>query len=39
VGVEGKDWEEVARQTSQSFWKLMEGGVQELRVRLKKRKK
>jgi prevent-host-death family protein len=24
VGVEGKDWEEVALQTSSNFWKLVE---------------
>ena len=24
VGVEGKDWEEVALQTSSTFWKLIE---------------
>ena len=46
VGVEGKDWEDVALQTSRSFWKLMEErrkeptlSMKELRSRLKKRKK
>jgi prevent-host-death family protein len=46
VGVEGKDWEEVALQTSSTFWKLIEErrneptiSTKELRRRLKKRKK
>ena len=46
VGVEGKDWEEVALQTSSNFWKLVEErrnqptiSMKELRKRLKKRKK
>ena len=46
VGVEGKDWEEVALQTSSTFWKLIEQrrneptiSTKELRRRLKKRKK
>jgi prevent-host-death family protein len=46
VGVEGKDWADVALQTSSSFWKLVEGrrkeptvSMNELRTRLKKRKK
>jgi prevent-host-death family protein len=46
VGVEGKDWEEVALQTSSTFWKLIEErrneptiSMKELRKRLKKRKK
>jgi len=46
VGVEGKDWADVALQTSSSFWKLIEGrrkepimSMNELRTRLKKRKK
>jgi hypothetical protein len=46
VGVEGKDWENVALQTSSTFWKLIEErrkeptmSMQELRTRLKKRKK
>ncbi len=46
VGVEGKDWADVALQTSSTFWKLVEGrrkeptvSMKELRNRLKKRKK
>jgi prevent-host-death family protein len=46
VGVEGKDWEDVALQTSSTFWKLIEErrkeptvSMKELRARLKKRKK
>jgi prevent-host-death family protein len=46
VGVEGKDWGDVALQTSSSFWKLIESrrkestlSMKELRTRLKKRKK
>jgi prevent-host-death family protein len=46
VGVEGKDWEEVALQTSSNFWKLVEErrnqptiSMKELRKRIKKRKK
>ena len=46
VGVEGKDWEDVALQTSSSFWKLIEDrrkeptlSMKELRSRLKKRKR
>jgi len=46
VGVEGKDWEEVALQTSSTCWKLIEErrneptiSTKELRRRLKKRKK
>jgi prevent-host-death family protein len=46
VGVEGKDWEEVALQTSANFWKLVEErrnqptiSMKELRKRIKKRKK
>jgi hypothetical protein len=46
VGVEGKHWEEVALQTSSTFWKLIEErrneptiSTKELRRRLKKRKK
>ena len=46
VGVEGKDWGDVALQTSPSFWKLIEEtrkettlSMKELRTRLKKRKK
>lgn len=46
VGVEGKDWEEVALQTSSTFWKFIEErrneptvSMKELRKRLKKRKK
>ena len=46
VGVEGKDWPDVALQTSSSFWKLIEArrkeptlSMKELRTRLKKRKK
>ena len=46
VGVEGKDWGDVALQTSSSFWKLIEArrneptvSMKELRTRLKKRKK
>ena len=46
VGVEGKDWEEVALQTSSTFWKLIEErrneptiSTKELRRRLKKRNK
>jgi len=46
IGVEGKDWADVALQTSSSFWKLIEGrrkeptmSMNELRTRLKKRKK
>jgi len=46
VGVEGKDWKEVALQTSSTFWKLIEErrneptiSTKELRRRLKKRKK
>jgi len=46
VGVEGKDWEEVALQTSSYFWKLVEErrnqptiSMKELRKRIKKRKK
>jgi prevent-host-death family protein len=46
VGVEGKDWSDVALQTSPSFWKLIEArrkestlSMKELRTRLKKRKK
>ena len=42
VGVEGKDWEEVALQTSSTFWKLIEErrneptiSTKELRRRLK----
>jgi hypothetical protein len=46
VGVDGKDWEEVALQTSSNFWKLVEErrnqptiSMKELRKRIKKRKK
>jgi len=46
VGVEGKDWEEVALQSASTFWKLIEErrneptmSMKELRKRLKKRKK
>ena len=46
VGVEGKDWADVALQTSPSFWKLIEArrkestlSMKELRIRLKRRKK
>jgi prevent-host-death family protein len=46
VGVEGKDWEEIALQTSSNFWKLVEErrnqptiSMKELRKRIKKRKK
>ena len=46
VGVEGKDWEDLALQTSSSFWKLIEErrneptmSMKELRSRLKKRRK
>jgi len=46
VGVEGKDWDDVALQTSSKFWKLIEErrseptmSMKELRTRLKKRKK
>jgi prevent-host-death family protein len=46
VGVEGKDWEEVALQTSSNFWKLVEErrnqptiSMKELRKRIKERKK
>jgi prevent-host-death family protein len=46
VGVEGKDWEDLAFQTSSNFWKLIEErrreptmSMKELRTRLKKRKK
>jgi hypothetical protein len=44
--VEGKDWGDVALQTSPSFWKLIAErrkettlSMKELRTRLKKRKK
>jgi prevent-host-death family protein len=46
VGVEGKDWDDVALQASSKFWKLIEErrneptmSMKELRTRLKKRKK
>jgi prevent-host-death family protein len=46
VGVEGKDWDDVALQTSSTFWKLIEErrkeptlSMKELRSRLKKRKR
>jgi prevent-host-death family protein len=46
VGVEGKDWDDVALQASSKFWKLIEErrkestmSLKELRTRLKKRKK
>jgi prevent-host-death family protein len=46
VGVEGKDWDDVALQASSKFWKLIEErrqeptmSMRELRTRLKKRKK
>jgi prevent-host-death family protein len=46
VGVEGKDWDDVALQASSKFWKLIEErrkeptiSMTELRTRLKKRKK
>jgi prevent-host-death family protein len=46
VGVEGKDWDDVALQASSKFWKLIEErrseptmSMKELRARLKKRKK
>ena len=46
VGVEGKDWDDIALQTSSKFWKLIEErrkeptmSMKELRTRLKKHKK
>jgi prevent-host-death family protein len=46
VGVEGKDWDDVALQASSKFWKLIEErrsevtmSMKELRTRLKRRKK
>jgi prevent-host-death family protein len=46
VGVEGKDWDDVALQASSKFWKLIEErrseptmSMKELRMRLKRRKK
>lgn len=46
VGVEGKDWDDVALQASSKFWKLIEVrrneptmSMKELRTRLKRRKK
>jgi prevent-host-death family protein len=46
VGVEGKDWDDVALQASSKFWKLIEDrrsestmSMKELRTRLKRRKK
>jgi prevent-host-death family protein len=46
VGVEGKEWDDVALQASSKFWKLIEArrkeptmSMKELRTRLKKRKK
>jgi prevent-host-death family protein len=46
VGVEGKEWDDVALQASSKFWKLIEArrkeptmSMKELRNRLKKRKK
>jgi prevent-host-death family protein len=46
VGVEGKDWDDVALQASSKFWKLIEArrkestmSMKELRTRLKRRKK
>jgi prevent-host-death family protein len=46
VGVEGKDWDDVALQASSKFWKLIEErrseptmSLKELKTRLKRRKK
>ncbi len=46
LGVEGKDWGDVALQTASRFWKLIEErrkestlSMKELRTHLKKRKK
>jgi prevent-host-death family protein len=46
VGVEGKEWDDVALQASSKFWRLIEArrqeptmSMKELRNRLKKRKK
>jgi prevent-host-death family protein len=35
VGVEGKDWGDVALQTSSSFWKLIEGRRKESTLSMK----
>ena len=39
IGVEGQDWESVVRQTSASFWKLVEKRRKEKTISLAEMKK